>query len=73
MAPALLLPYSRPVGAAFWIALVVVCVSVDVVARHTGGRLATAGEFVRLISRPPLANFLLVGAWTYAGWHFFAH
>jgi hypothetical protein len=70
--PALLLPGNRAVGVAFWVAFVVVGVLVDLVARHSRGRVASVEEFVRLISRPTAANILLVVAWGYAGWHLFA-
>jgi hypothetical protein len=70
--PALLLPSSRAAGGAFWVSLIAVCVLVDRAARRSRGRLANAGELVRLISRPRVANALLVVAWAYAGWHLFA-
>jgi hypothetical protein len=73
LAPALLLPQSRAVGVAFWIAVIVAFGLVDLVARRSGGRLATAEEFVRLVSGPPLANVALMAAWTFGGWHLFAH
>ncbi len=71
--PGLLLPDSRGAGVAFWLALVVACVLVDVAARRSRGRLAGAGEVVRLISGWAPANVVLTAAWTYAGWHLFAH
>lgn len=71
--PALLLPSNRTVGVAFWVGLVVACVVVDLVARRSRGRLANAAELVRLISRPTGVAVVLVAAWTYAGWHLFAH
>jgi hypothetical protein len=46
---------------------------IDLAARRSVGRVATAEEFVRLISRPTAANVVLVVAWAYAGWHLFAH
>jgi hypothetical protein len=70
---ALLLPPSRAVGVAFWVGLIVACVLVEIAARRSRGRLADAEEFVRLISGPLVANALFVVAWTYAGWHLFAH
>lgn len=71
--PALLLPANRAFGVAFWAAVIVVAVVVDLVARRSGGRLASAGELVRLISRPRAANLLLIVLWVYSGWHLFAH
>ncbi len=71
--PALLLPPSRPAGLAFWLGIVGAIVLVDLVARRSGGRLATGEEFLRLITAPPAANVLLVAAWAYAGYHLFAH
>jgi hypothetical protein len=71
--PALLLPPSRPAGVAFWLGLVAAVVLVDLVARHSGGRLANTEEFLRFITGPTAANVLLVVAWTYAGYHIFAH
>jgi hypothetical protein len=61
------------VGVAFWVGLIVACVLVEIAARRSRGRLADAEEFVRLISGPLVANALFVVAWTYAGWHLFAH
>lgn len=71
--PALLLPNSRAVGVGFWVGFVIACVMVDLVARRSRGRLANAEELVRLVSRPPLANIVLIAGWTFAGWHLFAH
>lgn len=73
LVPALLLPRSRAVGVAFWIVVVAACVVAELVARRSDGRLATAGELVRLVSGPPLVNVGLVVVWAYVGWHLFAH
>lgn len=73
VAPALLLPHSRGVGVAFWVAVVVACLLIDVLARRSHGRWADAGELVRLASGPPLARVALIAGWAYAGWHLFAH
>ena len=72
-APALLLPDNRGAGVAFWLAVAVAGVLVDLVARRSGGRLATVGALVRLTAGSTVANVLLAAAWTYAGWHLFAH
>ncbi len=73
LVPALLLPETRSAGVAFWIAVIVAFGLVDLAARRSGGRLATAEEFARLVSGPPVANMALVAAWAFAGWHLFAH
>lgn len=70
--PALLLPSNRAVGVAFWVALIVVGVLVDVAARRSDGRLATAEELVRFVSTGRVVNLLLVVAWAFAGYHLFA-
>ena len=70
--PALLLPSSRAVGVGFWIGLVVAGVLVDLEARHSGGRRATAEELVRFITAPVVANIVVVAAWIFAGYHLFA-
>ncbi len=70
--PALLLPSNRPVGVVFWLAVLVAGVVIDLVARGTGGRLATAGELVRFTSTSRVANVFLIAAWTFAGYHLFA-
>jgi hypothetical protein len=70
--PALLLPSSRPAGVVFWVAVPVVAVLIDVVARRTDGRMARADEFVRFISTAPAARVALMLAWTFAGYHLFA-
>jgi hypothetical protein len=71
--PALLLPQDRAVGVAFWLAVIVVAMFVDFTARRSRGRVATGEEFLRLISGPPVARFFLIVAWTFGGWHLFAH
>jgi hypothetical protein len=70
--PALLLPSSRPLGIAFWVAVPVVAVLIDLVARRTDGRMARADEFVRFISTAPAAKVALVVVWAFAGYHLFA-
>ena len=70
--PALLLPDSRAVGVVFWLAVLAAAVSVDVVARHSGGRMATSGELVRWLTMPVLANAAAVAVWMFAGYHLFA-
>ncbi len=70
--PALLLPQSPPVGVAFWIAVPVAAIVIDLVARRTNGVIATAEEFVRFISTSRVARLLLVAAWAFAGYHLFA-
>jgi hypothetical protein len=70
--PALLLPSSPPLGVAFWVAVPVAALVVDLVARHSAGRLATAEEFVRFVSTSRTANVVLVVAWLFAGYHLFA-
>jgi hypothetical protein len=69
---ALLLPSSPPVGVAFWVAVPLAAVVIDVAARRSDGRLARAGELVRFISDAPWVNALLVLAWLVAGYHLFA-
>jgi hypothetical protein len=70
--PGLLLPSSPPIGVAFWIAVPIAGLLVDLVARRSHGRVANAEEFVRFISTPMAANVLLVAAWVFAGYHLFA-
>jgi hypothetical protein len=70
--PALLLPASRSAGIAFWLGFVVIALIIDLVARRSGGRLATAEELVRFVTTPILANGFLIIAWIYAGYHSFA-
>ena len=70
--PALLLPSSPPVGVAFWIAVPVAAIVIDLVARRTNGVVATAEEFVRFISTSRVAHVLLIAAWAFAGYHLFA-
>lgn len=71
--PAILLPNNRAIGVGFWVGVIVAFAIVDIAARRSRGRVANGEEFIRLISRPRVANILLVVAWTYAGWHLFAH
>ena len=72
LAPALLLPSNRPAGVVFWVGLLVVAVAVDLLARRSAGRVATAEEFARFISTATVANIALIAAWAFAGYHLFA-
>ncbi len=72
VAPSLLLPASPPAGVAFWVAVPVGAVAIDVMARRSAGRFATAEELVRFISTARWANVLLIAAWLVAGYHLFA-
>jgi hypothetical protein len=69
---ALLLPSSPPVGVAYWVAVPIVAVLIDVSARRSGGRRADLEEFIRFISTPTVANVVLMAAWVFAGYHLFA-
>jgi hypothetical protein len=71
--PALLLPRSQAAGIAFWLAVVVVAVLLDLWGRASHGRRANAEELVRFLTHHPVPNVILVVAWTYAGYHLFAH
>ncbi len=70
--PALLLPSSRPLGVVFWLAVLAAGVVIDIVARRSNGRMATAGELVRFVSTSRVANVIVIAAWTFAGYHLFA-
>jgi hypothetical protein len=70
--PGLLLPEVPAIGVAFWVAVPIAALAIDQVARHSGGRVATAEEFLRFISTATLAKFVLVVAWGFAGYHLFA-
>jgi hypothetical protein len=70
--PALLLPASPATGVAFWIAVPVAAIVIDIVARRSAGSLANGGEFVRFISSAPWADVVLIVAWLGAGYHLFA-
>ena len=72
VAPGLLLPSSPPIGVAFWIAVPIAGVLVDLAARRSNGRLANAEEFIRFISTSMTANVALIAAWVFAGYHLFA-
>lgn len=69
---ALLLPQSPPLGVAFWVAVPVAAVLIDLSARHSAGRRADAEEFVRFVSTSTVANVALIAAWLFAGYHLFA-
>ncbi len=69
----LLLPRVRGAGYAFFGAVVACGVALHLLGRRSGGRRADFEELLRFISRPLWARVLLIIAWTYAGWHLFAH
>lgn len=70
---ALLEGRNRAVGVAFWLGVLAYTAGADLLARRSAGRVATFEELLSFISRPLPARVFLVVAWTYAGWHLFAH
>jgi hypothetical protein len=70
--PGLLLPQSPSLGIAFWVAVPVVAVLIEMAARRSRGRTATAQEFVRFVSTSRFARLPLVAAWVLGGYHLFA-
>ena len=70
--PALLLPQSPPAGVAFWVFVPLAAVVIDWAARRSDGRRAGAEEFVRFISTARAAQYALIAAWVFAGYHLFA-
>jgi hypothetical protein len=72
VAPGLLLPQHPAVGVAFWVAVAGAALGIDLVARRSAGRVATAEELVRFVSTWPPVNVLCVAAWVFAGYHLFA-
>ncbi len=71
-APSLLLPSSPPAGVAFWVAVPIAAVLVDLTARRSDGRWADAEELVRFVSTALAARIALTAAWVFAGYHLFA-
>jgi len=71
-APSLLLPSSPPLGVAFWVAVPIAALAVDLTARRSDGRLADAEELIRFVSTARAARIVLVAAWVFAGYHLFA-
>jgi hypothetical protein len=70
--PGLLLPSSPAAGVAFWIAVPIAALLVDLAARRSHGRVARAEELARFVSTPLAANVALIAVWVFAGYHLFA-
>ena len=70
--PGLLLPSSPPIGVAFWIAVAIAGLVIDLWARRSDGRVANAEELIRFISTSTVARIALIAAWVFAGYHLFA-
>jgi hypothetical protein len=70
--PGLLVPASPPIGIVFWVAVAFAVLLVDLTARHSDGRVATAEELIRFVSTARAAHVALIAAWVFAGYHLFA-
>ena len=70
---ALLEGRSRAVGVGFWVGVLLCAAGIELAARRSGGRIASFEDLLAFLSRPLAARIALVAAWTYAGWHLFAH
>jgi hypothetical protein len=54
-----------------WLAIAVMVVIVEVVARKNG-RFSRIGDLGRLVASRPLGRLALVAVWAFVGWHLFA-
>ncbi|MHB1508803.1 MAG: hypothetical protein ACYCST_13245 [Acidimicrobiales bacterium] len=70
---ALLLGRSRAVGVAFWVGVAICSALIETAARHSHERIPDFLRVLELVSRPVPARLVLIAAWTFAGWHLFAH
>ncbi len=70
---ALLLGHSRAVGVAFWVGVGVCATLIEAAARHSYERVPDFLQVLELMSRRRPARVVVVAAWTFAGWHLFAH
>jgi hypothetical protein len=71
--PAAVVGTTRPLGLAFWVAVVAAVLALELVARLTGGGLPTLGQLVARYLPTPVLRAAAVAVWLYAGWHLFAH
>jgi hypothetical protein len=71
--PAAVVGTSRPLGLAFWVAVVAALLALELVARLTAGGLPSLGRLVARYLPTPVLRAAAVAVWLYAGWHLFAH
>lgn len=55
-----------------WAAMAVLLVGVGVAAVMSHGRLASAGDFGRVLMGRRLSGAAVIVLWMWLGWHFFA-
>jgi hypothetical protein len=70
---ALLLGHSRAVGVGFWVGVAVCSAFTETAARRSHGRIPDFLQLLGFISQPLPARVVVIVAWTFAGWHLFAH
>lgn len=55
-----------------WAFMALLLVGVGVTAALSNGRMATIGDFGRVLMRSRLSGAIVLVIWMWLGWHFFA-
>lgn len=70
---AVLIGSNKPVGLAFWLAVIVALGTLEALAHLTRLPLPALEDLVGRYLRHPVARAAGVAVWLYAGWHLFSH
>jgi hypothetical protein len=60
------------VSLGIWAAMALLLVGLGVAAVVSNGRLASVGDFGRVLMRSRLSGVVVLVIWMWLGWHFFA-
>jgi hypothetical protein len=60
------------VSLGIWAAMALLLVGVGIAAVVSNGRLASVGDFGRVLMRSRLSGAVVIVIWMWLGWHFFA-
>lgn len=63
---------TRSVTIAGFVLVIAAILTLEVLARRPGSRVPTIGQWLGYLMRPKLGRVLVLLAWWWLGWHYFA-
>jgi hypothetical protein len=71
--PSVVIGSSKPIGLAFWLAVIAVLGALEALAHLTRWPVPSLGDLVARYLHRPVLRAGGIAVWLYVGWHLFSH